>query len=245
MGADNLAVARPWLKRVAERLEHAHDFDDAMDVLLDAAHEMGFQGVDYSYVLATRIDGAWVSPPVASRAFPSGWERQWHRYSADDPYYHACLEGRPWVDWSEVQARRDLTRRQRKAIAYLKDVGLSTGITVPIRLNGGRLAFVTGVQPSSNSPDIAADRLLAMAHYFHGFVQQQRLLREWQPAVPLTPRELECLALAAHGHTAVASAARLHRSAETVRLHLKHAIAKLGAHNVTHAVAKATRLELI
>lgn len=245
MTETGFSSARPWLRRVAEHLEQVHSFGDAMDVLLEGARELGFEGVDYSYVPATRVDGSWVAPPVAARAFPAGWNRLWHRYSADDPYYHACLEGGAWVDWAEVRGRDSLTPRQKQAMRYLEDVGLTTGITIPIRLNGGGLAFVSGVQPPAQAPDLAADRLLAMAHYFHGFLQRQRLLTNWQPTVSLTPRERQCLALAAHGCTALASAATLNRSAETVRLHLKHAIAKLGAHNVTHAVAKATRLELI
>ena len=238
-------AGRPWLGQVAERLERTQSFADAMDVLLEAIRTIGFSGVDYGYLPATRLCGAWVAPPVETRAFPAGWDRHWHRYSADDPYYHACLEDRPWIEWRDIQARDGLTARERDAIAYLQGFGIACGVTIPIRLQGGRLAFVTALGEPARAPEVAADRLLALAHYFHHHLQHRRMLRDWHPAALLTPREAECLSWAARGKTAEDSALILGRSAETVRVHLKHAIAKLRARNVTHAVAKAILLELI
>lgn len=54
---------------------------------------------------------------------------------------------------------------------------------------------------------------------------------------PLTPREAEVLGLAASGLSTTAIGAQLYLSRNTVKTHLAHAYAKLGAHNRAEAVA--------
>jgi LuxR family quorum-sensing system transcriptional regulator SolR len=56
---------------------------------------------------------------------------------------------------------------------------------------------------------------------------------------PLTPREVECLALAFEGLTARATAARLTCSERTVNYHLGNAMAKLQADNKMAAIQRA------
>lgn len=62
-----------------------------------------------------------------------------------------------------------------------------------------------------------------------------------RPAGLLTTREREMLTLLARGHTGEAIAERLHLAPETVRTHVRNAMAKLGAATRTHAVALAVR----
>lgn len=61
----------------------------------------------------------------------------------------------------------------------------------------------------------------------------------------LTTRECEVLQLCADGLTPEEIAARLHLSHHTVRNHLRHAMAKLGAHTKLHAVVTAMQANLI
>ena len=72
------------------------------------------------------------------------------------------------------------------------------------------------------------------------------------PAVPpkgsrgkLTRRQREILQLLANGESATFAARELDLSEETVKTHTKHAVARLGARNRTHAVAIALRECLI
>jgi DNA-binding NarL/FixJ family response regulator len=72
------------------------------------------------------------------------------------------------------------------------------------------------------------------------------------PAVPpkgsrgkLTRRQREILQLLANGESATFAARELDLSEETVKTHTKHAVARLGARNRTHAVAIAVRECLI
>jgi two-component system, NarL family, response regulator len=72
------------------------------------------------------------------------------------------------------------------------------------------------------------------------------------PAVPprgsrgrLTRRQREILQLLANGESTTVAARELDLSEETVKTHMKHALARLGARNRTHAVAIALRESLI
>jgi DNA-binding NarL/FixJ family response regulator len=72
------------------------------------------------------------------------------------------------------------------------------------------------------------------------------------PAVPpkgsrgkLTRRQREILQLLANGESTTVAARELDLSEETVKTHMKHALARLGAKNRTHAVAIAVRECLI
>jgi DNA-binding NarL/FixJ family response regulator len=80
-------------------------------------------------------------------------------------------------------------------------------------------------------------------------VEQERFI---DPAVPpkgsrgkLTQRQREILQLLANGESTTVAARELDLSEETVKSHTKHALARLGAKNRTHAVAIAVRECLI
>jgi LuxR family transcriptional regulator, maltose regulon positive regulatory protein len=61
----------------------------------------------------------------------------------------------------------------------------------------------------------------------------------------LTGRELEVLAMLAAGHSNQNIASRLFISPDTVKKHVSHVLAKLGAGNRTEAVARGRELGLI
>lgn len=80
-------------------------------------------------------------------------------------------------------------------------------------------------------------------------LEQERYI---DPAVPprgsrgmLTKRQREILQLLANGESTTVAARELDLSEETVKTHTKHALARLGARNRTHAVAIALRECLI
>lgn len=62
---------------------------------------------------------------------------------------------------------------------------------------------------------------------------------------PLTPRELDVLRLLAAGKTNQRIARELVLTLDTVKKHVSHVLAKLGAANRTEAVARARELDLI
>jgi DNA-binding NarL/FixJ family response regulator len=66
-----------------------------------------------------------------------------------------------------------------------------------------------------------------------------------RPAALLTPREREVLALVAHGRTNREIGLALAMSLGTVKAHLEHILAKLGASHRTDAAVRAIRLGLL
>jgi DNA-binding NarL/FixJ family response regulator len=61
-------------------------------------------------------------------------------------------------------------------------------------------------------------------------------LAEHTPRIPLTPREIEVLALVARGSSNADVARRLFRTEATVKVHMKNILQKLGAADRTEAV---------
>jgi DNA-binding CsgD family transcriptional regulator len=66
-----------------------------------------------------------------------------------------------------------------------------------------------------------------------------------EPSSPLTPREIQVLALASEGHSAATIANELMLSPATVRTHFENIYAKLGVRERAAAVALAMRMGLI
>lgn len=256
MSSHGLARSEPTpaelLCDFAAELERARGIDEAMDQLHGATRKLGFDMVDYSYIPVCRLrDGQWAAPPLEKRNFPRGWDEKWARHSTNDPYYHICFNGSGlWVDWAQVQRQPDLNSGERDCLSFLADQQMHLGVTIPIRLPAGQLAFVSGIggRPPTCDGRIeerVARQLFVLAHYFHNTVAERHIRREPRGEAMLSRREVECLSWAARGKTAEATALILGRSVETVRVHLKHAIAKLGAANCAHAVAKAAFLKII
>ena len=73
----------------------------------------------------------------------------------------------------------------------------------------------------------------------------ERRLQSQPSSEQLTSREREVLALVAAGHTNAAIAAELFLSQATVKTHLVHVFAKLGASSRTDAVARARTLGVL
>jgi DNA-binding CsgD family transcriptional regulator len=194
-----------------------------------------------------RPDGRWEAPPLATRNYPRGWDRLWwDRYSIHDPYFHACFEGNLTIDWAEVQHRTGLTAIQRDCCRYLADQQLSMGLTIPVHLPRGQFAFVSAVVDVSDHEEwerikaASGDALFLIAHHFHSFVA--RRFGSPFPApneVRLTERELECLGWVARGKTSAEIGSIIGRSGETVRIHVKNAMCKLGVSSRAQAVLAA------
>jgi len=140
------------------------------------------------------------------------------------------------------------TAMGQQTLSLLKEMNVSSGITVPVHHPGGRTGFVTWV---SDEPldsvqrwsESQASDLFLVAHSFLEHVESlmgmadSTRLRD----CPLTERERECLTWVARGKTDGEIGIIIDRSPETARFHVRNAIAKLDASSRSHAVAKAMR----
>jgi LuxR family transcriptional regulator, quorum-sensing system regulator SdiA len=242
-------MGTPDIDDFSQRLSATRNFDAALDVLAEAVRTLGFDAVDYAALPAARVlDGAWAGQRIFERDFPSGWQRGWRVHGRFDPILPTSFrEGLP-VDWQAVR-RRSLTRPEREAIAVLDSMGFPGGLTVPIHLPGNRFAFVSGASCRSGEAwdklyTLARLPMMVLAHTFHHVVAA-REPSQWAADVRLTRREIQCLQFAAHGNAAPATARQMNRSVDTVRRHLKSAMAKLGARTIAQSVAIGVACGLI
>lgn len=240
------------LTELATGLERVGDIDSGLEVVGAVVEQLGFSRLSYGAmprVLAA--DGSWLPPPVRVWNPPARWDdAEWARFSANDPYYHACFRDVPVVDWAAV--RRDahaLSPLERTSRDYLIDLNVGMGITVPIRRRS-HFAFMSvldecGADALSAKVARSRDMLFLTAHFFHNAMFTKFGCVDLGLHRRLSPREIECLSWSARGKTFDDVATILGISRETVKIHLRRAGEKLGAVNRTHAIAKAVALGLI
>jgi LuxR family transcriptional regulator len=239
---------------IKERITSVSNFNDALDKLMEFTSDLGFTQVLYAYlpVRPQLPSGEWLPLKLNVRNFPRGWEDGWKQFMTVDPYYRECFNGTLPIDWSDVQASDQLNPLQRAACAYLGDFGLSRGTTVPVHLPFGRFAVMSAIVDRSCANwdeirDHSRESLFRLMHIFTKAIHDLKLENQIEvvSAAKLTPREIECLRWASAGKTSSEISIILNRSVDTIRLHIKNAIAKLDATNRSQAVAKAVHLGLI
>ncbi|MGE0150889.1 MAG: autoinducer binding domain-containing protein [Parvibaculaceae bacterium] len=238
----------------------AQSQDQSLASMLEAVRPLGFSSLVYDYApVSCAPDGTPLRPNVMRTAnLPESFESLWmeKNYFAIDLVQQVCLTTiRPFA-WSHFDGQNRILDRtwepeQQPVVRYLRDTGLTCGVTVPIRLRGGDLATVTGIridpEPSflkDAQHNIPVFTLLALELHealYAGFDEDARSCRH----VPLTRRERQCLSLSAQGLTAEAIARRISRSLPTAVLHLNSAARKLGARNRAQAVALAAHYRLL
>ena len=133
-----------------------------------------------------------------------------------------------------------------------REAGLNTGLVIPLSGDPVTFSVTAGIMFGSSltpkeTTKILSDNapaLTALAHVFHtGMVGEFR--RVQAGARPLTPRERDCLQLAARGMRTTAIAYRLRLSESTVTLHFSNARRKLHAKSLTETVARALHYQQI
>jgi DNA-binding CsgD family transcriptional regulator len=181
---------------------------------------------------------------VGAFTYGRDWARRYveKNYAAIDPVLQGAMRRfhpMDWktLDWSSPAARTFL----RDALGH----GLGNqGWTVPIWGPQGEFAVFCLNHQCSDAAWAgyvagAAKQALVVSHLMHE--QALRIInRETSAAgAELSPREREALAHLSLGHSRAAVADRLQISESTLRAYIDSARHKLGALNVTHAVALA------
>jgi DNA-binding NarL/FixJ family response regulator len=113
-----------------------------------------------------------------------------------------------------------------------------------LRRSGIEVAGEAATTAEARAADYDADAYLearSNGRVARSFVRD----RDDMPEEPLTPREIEVLALLAEGLPNKAIASRLDISDQTVKFHVASIYGKLGAANRTDAVRRAVRQGLV
>jgi DNA-binding CsgD family transcriptional regulator len=220
-------------KSIEELQVWAHELRDALGVTHVIYHTATIKG---EQVGAFTYDIAWVRRYV---------ERD---YKTIDPVVLGALRRfhpMDWksLDWSSAAARQMLREAQAAGLG-------NQGWSVPIWGPGGEFAMFSVNHRADDDAWAAYTRdhakdLLLISHLVHQ--QAKRILNNEleAPTTDLSPREREVLTRLGLGESRARVADALRISENTLRAYVDSARHKLGAMNVTHAVALATARGLI
>ena len=206
-------------------------------------------GIDFvTYHLAYQ-DIASVDLPYVRTNFPDDWVGRYvlMNYGEIDPVSVAGFSYTEPFLWSDLDWTGPTVQ------TFLKDAAAHgigpSGFMVPIvdkRRRRASVSYCSSMEQQAWSEFLGQHReaLISAAHILHDKAMVE-LGEAESEAPPLTPRELQCLGMAADGRDARDMAEKMGISEHTVRDYLKSARWKLGCSNIAQAVHKATRLRLI
>lgn len=216
-------------------------------MLLDGVtRELGF---DY-FSLIQQFDVR--STPITDVARMASYPASWReiiiarKHLVDDPVLVACQQRASGFLWSDLDKIMTMTPRQRAYMEMAAGEGLGDGFVVPIHIpgdGGGLCSF--SVRGGRDMPHSS----LPAAHYIaaFGYEAARRILmrnlsaRERAERAPpkLSTRQLDCMVLAAGGHTDREIADHLGINERTVHQHVEEAKRRYDVNNRTLLVVRA------
>ncbi len=147
---------------------------------------------------------------------------------------------------------------EKRTLGFLEDAsshGISSGVCFPFRFEHETRAIVSLNsaiahldEPRRNAIARNLGDMMVFGHYFHELFMKSVVARGVPSRVtgmPLSPRERQCLKLAAHGLTSEDIAFKLGIVERTVHFHFDSIRSKLSAANRQEAIAKAISQGLI
>ncbi len=211
------------------------------DLYLGAIEAEGYQNAVFAKARERRvIDIPWMR-------FPKGYaesyvENQWDKIDPIVQFVHSAL--RPFA-WADVCRRTKLSAHQSKFLEDCRDMGVHSGITIPLHGPGTDVDLISLSLRDERST--RGDRLTTI----YGLTFQYRLrLSEISdeavvPGRDLTSKEVECLKWCKEGKTNWEIGEILSISEKTVEFHVSNTIRKLGVSNRITAVVKGIQNGLI
>lgn len=169
-------------------------------------------------------------------------------YIRVDPVIIGCFQRFHPVDWK----RLDWSGKPARgflADALKHGVG-NQGFSIPIRGPNGQFALFTVNHNCDDKEwtefsELNSRELILIAHYFNRKALEFEPERKGEQSRALSPREIDAMTLLAMGYSRAQVADTLAISEHTLRVYIESARFKLGAHNTTHAVARALSRGLI
>jgi DNA-binding CsgD family transcriptional regulator len=208
------------------------------------AHSLGFE----HFIFGFRTPISLTHPcQFILSGYPRAWREQYDKnsYLAIDPVITRALSTILPFDWEELdKSDPRVAQLFREAAAH----GLRYGFSVPVHGGHGEggVLSLARAEPALPAALSERQRLFQQAQWFSAVLQTKLralVFEETESTTrPLTPRERDCLRLAAEGQSAQDIARVLRITERTVVFHLNHAEEKLGTTRRQHAVARGVAL---
>lgn len=233
---------------LAERFHQVEKIEQGWPILREAFSQFG--GTDAGYGFCWREHGV-IEEALRHfdypRDFLDRYEEAGHVHH-DFAVLHCMREPEAHSVTTDRQRQAQLTPRQLQVEHEAWDFGIRHLVMMPLRGEGlgwGGLAVAFRETTELEFQGVVSahiEDVRRIGLMFHGAVRRQPGLGG---LIELSPREREVLSWTAAGHSSKVIAHRLNLSTRTVEHHIASAQKRLGAHNRTHAVAKALVLNLI
>ncbi len=231
------------LDQILEELDATDTLEGIQNVIIKLRDAYGVDHIIYHWV-----DSA--GEQYGCGTYNDVWRDHYiaQSYIRVDPVIIGCFQRFHPVDWKR------LDWSGKPARAFLADamkhgVG-NQGFSIPIRGPNGQFALFT-VNHSCDDSEWAefsehnSRELILIAHYFNRKALEFEPERKGEQSRALSPREIDAMTLLAMGYSRAQVADTLAISEHTLRVYIESARFKLGAHNTTHAVARALSRGLI
>jgi LuxR family transcriptional activator of conjugal transfer of Ti plasmids len=239
-----LSSAETVFQDFIDALWSSHDATALRNVAARAATHLGFHSFAY-----LSIDGR---DTQLLSTYPKEWTDRYFEkhYENIDPVVITSHRERQAFIWQGPQWGKSLPSQLKRFFSEAHDFHINSGVTIPIRGGFGKSAAFTFATDASRievqkALTKSADVFGLIGLYFH--TRAELTLKEPPASAPpfLTQREIQCLIWAAKGKTMSETAEITGLSRRTVLFHLENARVKLGASNITNAVAIAVKLKII
>ena len=176
--------------------------------------------------------------------YPSAWieealEAQHYLY---DPIHAACSKTPSGFAWDRLGDFIKLSGRQRTILDRARDHGLVSGYTMPMRMPGEPEAIFSVAREASHAlstDDGLTVRLLGSVAYDRARELTPNPTKF--PAVSLSPRQIDCLALVAQGKSDWEIGQILGLSGDTVHEYVESARRRYGVRRRAQLVLRAVR----
>lgn len=205
--------------------------DDLTEALSEATEEMGFQ----RYALC-RHTGSWDTAGDMFRLhnYPDQWADFYDSYGLglNDPVHRASHVTNRGFRWERIPDMIPMTENDRKVLEMAKAQGIVHGYTVPGYVPGeshGSMSFVNSRSLPIHEPVLPIAQSIALFAFdaARGLWLGRGVRNNIEPT-QITDRQREVLVLVARGMNDREIAQYLHRSEETITLHVKNLYRRYG-----------------
>lgn len=214
---------------------------ELLDLYLETIAAEGYQNA----VFARARDRRLVS--VAWHRLPPNYVTHYNALEWDkiDPVVQRIHSTRRPFRWSDISTNAELARRQKIFLDECRELGVHSGITMPLHGPGTEVDLISLSLRDQKGPDVDRTGILYAASAQYRMRYGQLTDKPMTDAPRLTVKELECLRWCKEGKTNWEIGEIMSTSERTVEFHLSNAIRKLGASNRITAVVVGIRFGLI
>jgi DNA-binding CsgD family transcriptional regulator len=221
--------------------------------LLEITRSLGFDSFVYGIATAPRPNRD--SRTYVWTSLPGEWlvAYEQNAYIEIDPRVAAGLDRASPFIWDAASIKG--TKRVRRFLDHAARYGVCSGVVVAFSTpSGSRVGFGLNSALSPLPPERHAEitrhlgTLMILGTRLHDLFMVHVIERGVPPlhlGKPLSPREKECLVMAARGLTSADIGIKLDIANRTANFHFGNVLSKLGVLNRNEAIAKAITLGLI